>query len=1188
MKFMRASRRWNASLLALVVLLVSFVAIVPQPASAASQSNDQSGQYTVWEFVMVGGTHTGNTKTDGTKKTEGFIDGHSIHVSCSQQFGSGWANDGSSFPQPSDGAEYQILSYSISRYDANDRLIHTCGESYTPDSVAVSIVPGACEWNGEESVTGYTVAVDPAGGATVSVTGPDLYLATYSGAGADQVPPGTYDWSVAVAEGFTYDGTTEGSFTASSCEPYEQQVEVSVVPGSCYLDSQLQSKTWFSVDIDPMSGAVVDVTGPGYSASFPADGGGASVPPGEYNWEVTLATGYSTTSPLQGSFTADSCELEDVPVSISVIPGSCSWDGNQSWAIYNVNIDPDGGAAVTVTGPDGYAALFQVSGSDTVRPGTYNWTASVPPGYATTDPVEGSFTVYDCEPEPEVVQVSVIPGACEWNGTESVGTYQVTIEPAGGATVMVMDHDGYRVIYQASGGDTVPAGTYMWWGRETPGFTSPTHLDGSFTIYPCEPEPEPVSVEVIPGSCNFIDGVSVTEYGVGIEPGGAATVTVTGPDGYEASFENDGSDMVTPGTYEWEAAPAPGYEMVGQTFGSFDAISCEEEPETVAVTVTPGVCVWDGELALAEYQVGISPSGGATVDVTGPADYAVSYSDAGGSDLVAPGEYLWEAFAVGDFVLEGVSSGGFAVEDCSPAPAALGDKVWHDVDGDGIQGVFEEGIEGVEVTLVSEGLAIDTTTTDAFGMYGFGGLMPGDYTVEFAAPDGWIVTTTDQGDDDSADSDGLSVSTNLSEGETDLTLDLGLLRPATIVVEKIIDPSTDDLFEFSGEIEAVLGDGESAFSEVLPGEYTVAETLQDGWLLEDITCTDGATGDTATGVATYTVFSGDTVTCTYTNTNTGTVTVEKATDVDTDELFEFTIGDESVTLGAGESVTLELPSGEYTITEDLLVVDGWDLLEVLCSPGAQVDLDQDGASLFLAPGEALGCTFVNSQAAQPVGLIGDYVWYDVDADGVQGPDEVGVEGATVELLVPGAGAPIMTTTTNAAGMYVFANVPAGDYQVRFTTPAGWLFTDGTQGGDRAVDSNVVEIVAELTGVVASTAGTAVVEVPSVGLTEVFSLAEGAVDTTIDAGLFRVQVQNVVVTPTPKTPPASTPSTSTPDAPDTKVLAAQAELPMTGMSNGGLGVVATVLLAGGAVLLAATRRKEEELVVATSFSKRLAR
>ena len=128
---------------------------------------------------------------------------------------------------------------------------------------------------------------------------------------------------------------------------------------------------------------------------------------------------------------------------------------------------------------------------------------------------------------------------------------------------------------------------------------------------------------------------------------------------------------------------------------------------------------------------------------------------------------------------------------------------------------------------------------------------------------------------------------------------------------------------------------------------------------------------------------------------------------------------------------------------------------------------------------------------------------------------------------------------------------------------------------------------------ASTAAARAAEVPSVGLTDVFSLAEGAVDTTIDAGVFRVQVQNVVVTPTPKTPPASTPPTSTPPnttpgVPDTKVLAAQAELPMTGLSNGGLGVVATVLLAGGAVLLAATRRKEEELVVATSFSKRLAR
>ena len=62
--------------------------------------------------------------------------------------------------------------------------------------------------------------------------------------------------------------------------------------------------------------------------------------------------------------------------------------------------------------------------------------------------------------------------------------------------------------------------------------------------------------------------------------------------------------------------------------------------------------------------------------------------------------------------------------------ASIGDRVWEDSNGDGLQNDGATEILGATVTLLDGlGNTIDTTLTDADGCYQFIGLVPGDYSV---------------------------------------------------------------------------------------------------------------------------------------------------------------------------------------------------------------------------------------------------------------------------------------------------------------------------------------------------------------------------------------------------------------------------------------------------------------------------
>jgi hypothetical protein len=113
--------------------------------------------------------------------------------------------------------------------------------------------------------------------------------------------------------------------------------------------------------------------------------------------------------------------------------------------------------------------------------------------------------------------------------------------------------------------------------------------------------------------------------------------------------------------------------------------------------------------------------------------------------------------------------------------AALGDRAWEDTNANGVQDDGEPGLAGVAVELYTcDGTFVAATVTDANGYYLFSSLTPGSYYVKFVTPGGYIITPANVGDDafdSDIDGNGATTCTELSSGETDLTVDAGFYKP---------------------------------------------------------------------------------------------------------------------------------------------------------------------------------------------------------------------------------------------------------------------------------------------------------------------------------------------------------------------------------------------------------------------------
>lgn len=467
----------------------------------------------------------------------------------------------------------------------------------------------------------------------------------------------------------------------------------------------------------------------------------------------------------------------------------------------------------------------------------------------------------------------------------------------------------------------------------------------------------------------------------------------------------------------------------------------------------------------------------------------------------------------------------------------IGDRVWNDLDADGIQDPGEPGLSGIVVRLfgtpgdpsgVCPDTLVATTTTDTLGRYVFN-VPGGSYYVQFVAPSEFSFCPDNRGSNPEIDSNadivtGLTACTVVRRGEIVATWDAGLVRKSTIGdnvwkdldFDGIQDPGepglegvTVDLYNPSacggslGPVVAttttdstghyrfdVEGEKYYAIGFVAPAGY--AFTLPD----QGSDNTVDSDADPATGLTM----------CRYIVYN------EEDTDWDAGFIAKSSIGDfvwgdldcdgiqDSGEPGvSGVTVNLLDCSGNVldTTTTDanghysFMVMSGSYIIEFV-SPSGYVFSPKDVGSnntIDSDPDPATGrtgCDFIKPSETDvdwDAGLcqkasIGDFVWIDQNSNGVQDSGEPGVPGVKVTLKTC-TGTVVDMTTTDATGHYLFMAMP-GDYMVVFTLPSGYMFTGKNMGGDPALDSDADPI----TGAAACT-----------------TLSPGENDLTWDAGLL---------------------------------------------------------------------------------------
>jgi hypothetical protein len=357
-----------------------------------------------------------------------------------------------------------------------------------------------------------------------------------------------------------------------------------------------------------------------------------------------------------------------------------------------------------------------------------------------------------------------------------------------------------------------------------------------------------------------------------------------------------------------------------------------------------------------------------------------------------------------------------------PPPVTLGDRVWNDSNNNGIQDAGEVGIAGITLVLLdSTDVPIATTTTDAYGIYLFDELRPGKYSVRITPPANYSLSPKIQGTDTAKDSD---------------------FDQITYVTRK--------LTLFSGNQYKDLDAG-LYFTNVQPasvGDRVWLDSNGDG--VQDA----GEPGVSNVLVTLYNNL-GNAIKYTYT---------------DVSGLYLFT----NVTPGV-YAVGVSLPPA-FVFSPNNGVVSGTTNSDVNTATGRTV-------SFTVNAGDQI--TYVDAGFKTQVstnGSIGDFVWNDINKNGIQDAGEQGIADVTVRLLNANTNAILATVKADVTGKYLFNDVPAGNYKVEFLTPAGYTTTS-------RLNSNV------------ATSGTDSDVDPATSATATFTLSAGQRITTVDAGYW---------------------------------------------------------------------------------------
>ncbi len=164
-------------------------------------------------------------------------------------------------------------------------------------------------------------------------------------------------------------------------------------------------------------------------------------------------------------------------------------------------------------------------------------------------------------------------------------------------------------------------------------------------------------------------------------------------------------------------------------------------------------------------------------------------------------------------------------------------------------------------------------------------------------------------------------------------------------------------------------------------------------------------------------------------------------------------------LSAGNYIVEEIDPADHLSTNDIVAPN-----------------DNEVAVTLGNGGSSVGNDFIDTHLSS----LGDYVWFDMNQNGIQDIGEQGIAGITVNLYKGVGLTPAGSTITDGNGFYEFIDLRTDVFTVEFVKPAAYTISPWQQGSNTLLDSD-----ADTT----------------TGRSPQYNLPPGTRNSTIDAGMF---------------------------------------------------------------------------------------
>ena len=347
---------------------------------------------------------------------------------------------------------------------------------------------------------------------------------------------------------------------------------------------------------------------------------------------------------------------------------------------------------------------------------------------------------------------------------------------------------------------------------------------------------------------------------------------------------------------------------------------------------------------------------------------------------------------------------------CNEAPIEIGNRVWFDVNANGVQDPGEPPISGVVVSLATVSGTI-TTTTNVSGTYYF------TREASTGAFSNTLRTNT-------------SYTISINPAQTALSAysltvaNAQAIGGSTASDDPILDTRDSDAYLIGGQATIYYNTGSAGQNNhgldfgftkaahaamTITNSYGVDPVVKIGnrlWIESD---TDGvASTGSITPVVGQVVMATSSTGVVYTATT------------DANGLY-------TITVPANDTYTVTTGTPAGTMPTVIVSTDGM---------GANdTNHVNSGTPVTVFTTDNLSIDFGFYVPA----LLGNFVWEDLNHNGVRDVGELGIPGVMV-VLYNNSGTPAMTTTTNVSGAYTFTNVTSGTYTVRFKAPSWYRAT----------------------------------------------------------------------------------------------------------------------------------------------------